>query len=62
MLNAKIDKILKLLTPQPVEVAPLESEISEETIDEIAEEVQEEKKDKKTKKAKTGTKPKKVAS
>jgi len=57
-LNAKMDKILSLLTPQPVEVAPLESEISDETIEEIAEEIQEEKVDKKTKKAKS-TKPKK---
>jgi CxxC-x17-CxxC domain-containing protein len=57
-LNAKMDKILSLLTPQPVEVAPLESEISEETLDEIAEEIQEEKIEKKPKKAKS-TKSKK---
>ena len=49
MLNSKMDKILSLLTPQSAEVAPLESEISEETIDEIAEEIQEEKVDKKAK-------------
>jgi|SRR5882672_2462752 len=42
MLNAKMDRILALLTPKQT-VAPLESAISEETIDEIAEEVQEEK-------------------
>jgi len=61
-LNAKMDKILSLLTPQPVEVAPLESEISEETIDEIAEEVQEENEatiDKKPKKTKAPKKSKK---
>lgn len=39
MLNAKIDRILELLTPQPTEVTPFESEINDETIDEIAEEV-----------------------
>ncbi|HSX10018.1 MAG TPA: CxxC-x17-CxxC domain-containing protein [Candidatus Saccharimonadales bacterium] len=61
-LNAKMDKILSLLTPQPTEVAPLESEISEETIDEIAEEVLEEKEDtekKKTTKKKSSPKKKK---
>ena len=58
-LNAKMDRILSLLTPQPAEVSPLESEIGEETIDEIAEEVQEEKKDKKTKKTKSASKSKK---
>ena len=62
MLNAKMDKILSLLTPRPVEAAPLESEISEETIDEIAEEVQEESEpmtDKKPKKTKAPKKSKK---
>jgi CxxC-x17-CxxC domain-containing protein len=61
-LNAKMDMILSLLTPSPAEVAPLESEISAQTIEEIAEEVQEEEKekiDKKTKKAKSPAKPKK---
>lgn len=58
-LNAKMDKILSLLTPPSAEVAPLESEISEQTIEELTEEVQEEKVDKKTKKAKSATKPKK---
>ena len=58
MLNAKMDKILSLLTPQPAEAAPLESEISDQTIEEIVEEIKEEKKDKKPKKAKS-TKPKK---
>ena len=60
-LNAKMDKILSLITPHPVEVAPLESEISDETIEEIAEEVLEENKDteeKKTKKKKSPTKTK----
>jgi len=51
-LNAKMDKILSLLTPQSVEIAPLESEISDETIEEIAEEIQEENKDKEEKKNK----------
>ena|SRR2546423_12574796 len=61
-LNAKMDKILSLLTPQPVEVAPLESEISEEAIEEIAEETLDENKDteeKKIKKKKSSTKTKK---
>lgn len=49
-LNAKMDKILSLLTPKSVEAAPLESAMSEETIDEIAEEIQEEKKETKEKK------------
>ena len=40
-LNAKLDKILSLLTPAQAEKMPLESEISEETIDEIAQEVSE---------------------
>ena len=60
-LNAKMDKILSLLTPQPATVAPLEPEISDQTIEEIAEKVQEEKKkkiDKKTKKTKSATKTK----
>lgn len=60
-LNAKLDKILRLLTPQTVEVAPLESAISDETIEEIAEEILDEKKDvkeKKTKKKKSSTKKK----
>jgi CxxC-x17-CxxC domain-containing protein len=68
-LNAKMDKILNLLTPQPV-VVPLESEISEEAIDEIVEEIQEEKKEAKAKKqskaktsvAKSTSKPKKASS
>lgn len=55
-LNAKMDKILSLLTPKPAE-APLESELSDQTIEEIAEEVQEEKK--KTKKAKSAGKSEK---
>jgi CxxC-x17-CxxC domain-containing protein len=54
-LNAKMDKILSLLTAKTTDVAPLESEISEQTIDEIAEEVQEKKVNKKTKKAKATT-------
>lgn len=61
-LNEKMDKILNLLTPQITEVAPLESEISDDTIEEIAEEVLEENKDteKKTlKKKKSKTKEKK---
>lgn len=58
-LNAKMDKILGMLTPQRVEVAPLESEISDETIEEIVEEVQEEKIAKKPKKVKSTPKPKK---
>jgi CxxC-x17-CxxC domain-containing protein len=67
-LNAKMDKILSLLTPQPVEIAPLESEISDETIEEIVEEIQEEKKEKAAKKPKKEvskekvTKPKKATS
>lgn len=60
-LNAKMDKILSLLIPQSAEITPLESEISDQTIEEIAEEIQEGKKekiDKKTKKTKSATKPK----
>lgn len=38
-LNAKVDKILSLLTPKHIENTPLESEISEDTIDEIAQEI-----------------------
>lgn len=62
MLNAKMDRILNLLT-QTSEVAPLESEISKEAIDEIVEEVQEENQveaDKKPKKI-TASKKKKSA-
>jgi CxxC-x17-CxxC domain-containing protein len=51
-LNAKMDTILELLTPKTVSIAPMESEISEEAIDEIVEEVQEEKKNAKEKKTK----------
>lgn len=40
-LNAKLDKILGLLTQQQIENTPLESEMSEETINEIVQEVQE---------------------
>jgi CxxC-x17-CxxC domain-containing protein len=64
MLNAKMDKILDLLTQNPaeVEVAPLESSIDEKVIEEIADEIQEEDKEetvKKTKKTKSAAKAKK---
>ena len=55
-LNTKLDKILKLLTPSTVEVAPLESDIDEKVIDEIAEEGIEVKPEAKEKKAKSKTK------
>ena len=58
-LNAKMDKILNLLTPTPVEVAPLESVLDEKVLEEIAEEVQDEGAEvveKKPKKAKAATK------
>jgi len=59
-LNEKMDRILSLLTPpQTEEVAPLESEISDQVIEEIAEEVQAEEIEKKPKKAKSAAKPKK---
>lgn len=45
MLNAKMDKILNLLTQTQVEAAPLESELNEEVLEELAEEVLEEKKE-----------------
>ncbi len=60
-LNAKMDKILSLLSPVSVEIAPLESEIDKETIEEIVDEVQEEEKEvveKKPKKAKAAAKEK----
>jgi CxxC-x17-CxxC domain-containing protein len=49
-LNAKIDKILNLLTLKQMESMPLDSEVSKETIDEIVKEVPEKKE--KAKKAK----------
>lgn len=56
-LNAKLDKILGLLQQKQIENSPLESEMSEETINEIAQEVQEgEEKDAKKKDKKTKTK------
>jgi CxxC-x17-CxxC domain-containing protein len=61
MLNAKVDKILALLTQIPAE-APLESSVDAKVIEEIAEEVQEEKKEqavKKSKKTKPAAKTKK---
>lgn len=63
-LNTKVDKILSLLTAQPTIDIPLESEMSEETIDEIAQEVQGEEKPKKTKTraTKAATKTKKISS
>ncbi|MGH2638830.1 MAG: hypothetical protein ACRDF4_06050, partial [Rhabdochlamydiaceae bacterium] len=42
-LNAKLDKILDLLTQKPQELAPLESSLDEKVIEEIIDEVQEEK-------------------
>ena len=57
-LNAKMDKILALLTPTtPVETSPLESVLNETIIDELAEEVTEEKSDEV--KPKVEAKPKK---
>jgi CxxC-x17-CxxC domain-containing protein len=55
VLNLKMDKILELLTSKTARTAPLESEISEEAIDDIVEEVEEENitKEKKPKKTKT---------
>lgn len=44
MLNAKMDKILDLLTQTPVDAEPLESAINEEVLEELADEVLEEKK------------------
>lgn len=64
MLNAKMDKILDLLTQTPADVAPLESSLNEAVIEEIVEEIQEEKKEaaeKKTKKEKAAPKAKKTA-
>jgi len=58
-LNAKMDKILNLLTPTPTKAVQLESAIDESVIDEIAETVQEEKietTEKKPKKVKSLTK------
>lgn len=43
ILNAKMDKILSILTPAVVEVAPLDSAIDEKVIEEIAQEVAEDK-------------------
>jgi CxxC-x17-CxxC domain-containing protein len=65
MLNAKMDKILDLLTEATEEVAPLESSLSEEVIEDIAEEVHEEKVEepvKKAKKTKSAAKSKKAVS
>ena len=39
-LNAKLDKILNLLTPAAIDIAPHESVIDEKVIDEIAEEIE----------------------
>lgn len=63
MLNAKLDKILDLLTQSPVEAAPLESALNEEVIEEIVDEIQEEKEalEEKTKKPKV-SKAKKTTS
>ena len=58
-LNAKMDRILSLLSPASVEIAPLESAMSEEAIEEIVEEIKEEKAAKKQRKAKAA--PKKAA-
>ena len=46
-INSKLDKILSMLTPKPLENKPLESEISEEAIEEIVQEMQKEDEDKK---------------
>ena len=43
ILNAKMDKILNLLTPAVIKVAPLDSAIDEKVIEEIAQEVAEDK-------------------
>ena len=62
-LNAKMDKILDLLTQTSAVSAPLESALNEEVIEEIVEEIQEEKKEaseKKPKKAKSAPKAKKA--
>lgn len=60
-LNVKMDKILRLLTPTPIAVTPLESAIDKKVIGEIATEKQEDKgetAEKKSKKPKTlATKP-----
>jgi len=69
-LNAKMDKILNLLTPTPINVLPLESAIDEKEIKQITEEIQEEKKETLEKKpkqtkaliAKPATKTKKAPS
>lgn len=56
LLNAKMDKILNLLTSVPAAAPEIESEIDKETINEIVDEIQEEEKeasDKKIKKSKT---------
>ena len=70
ILNAKMDKILSLLTPAVIEVAPLDSAIDEKVIEEIADEVVEvkkesvkkEKKEAKSPAAKKAAKTKKASS
>lgn len=62
ILNAKMDKILKLLTPTVVEVAPLESTIDEKVIEESAQEVLEEKTETKPPAIKKSPKNKKASS
>lgn len=61
ILNAKMDKILNLLTQSSLDPVPLESALNEEVIEEIAEEVQGEKKtsEEKVKKIKPATRTKK---
>jgi CxxC-x17-CxxC domain-containing protein len=60
-LNTKMDQILNLLTQRQTEVAPLESEISEEAIEEIVDDIQEGKKEISEQKSKKG-KTKKIVS
>jgi len=63
VLNAKMDKILDLLTQHPVSDGPIESALNEKVIEEIVEEIQEEKKEaeeKKPKKSKPAVKSKKT--
>ena len=59
-LNAKLNKILDMLTQRTVDVSPIESSLNEKVIEDIVEEVQEEKEvsKKKPKKAKITEKKK----
>jgi CxxC-x17-CxxC domain-containing protein len=54
-LNAKMDKILELLTQRSEDIAPMESNLNEKVLEEIADEVQEEKKEVSEKKPKKTT-------